>query len=80
MPMIIGVLVFGLSFFVIAPLPLTNLLPALALASFAVGLIARDGLMIGIGLLLAIVALAVGYFVALLAYETLMQFVPPPKG
>ena len=78
--MIIGVLAFGLSLFVIAPLPLSNLLPALALASLAVGLIARDGLMIGVGLILAINALAVGYLMAFLAFETLIQFVSRPEG
>ena len=80
MPMIIGVIAVGLSLFVMAPLPLSNLLPALALASLALGLVARDGLMIGIGLLLAFAALAVGFIVALLAYEALMLFVDQPPG
>ena len=68
-PMFIGVIIIGLALIVMLPLPFSNLLPALALITLSLGLIERDGLMIGIGLILAIIALVVGCFLALVASE-----------
>ena len=75
MPTIMGLLTIGLALMVMLPLPLSNFPPALALGAFALGLLERDGIMIGIGLLLATAALAIGGFIALAVYEGLLLFI-----
>ena len=74
MPMIIGVVIVALALVVMLPLPFSNLPPALALTSLALGLLERDGVMIGIGLILAFAALAIGGVMALIALEALTLF------
>lgn len=77
-PMIIGVLTIGLALIVMLPLPFSNLPPALALICFSLGLLERDGMMIGFGLILAIIALVVGGVVAMIASEALLLLIKQP--
>jgi hypothetical protein len=77
-PMIIGVITIGLAFIVMLPLPFSNLPPALALICFSLGLLERDGMMIGFGLILATTALVVGGVVAMIASEALLLLVKHP--
>jgi len=78
MPIIIGFLTIGLALVVMLPLPFSNLPPALALMSFSLGLLERDGVMTGIGLILATTALVIGGVMALMASEALLLLVKQP--
>ncbi|WP_339671742.1 exopolysaccharide biosynthesis protein [Dasania marina] len=71
---IIGLIIFSLSLVVMLPLPFSNLPPAIALIILSMGLLERDGAVIVVGLLAAIIALAVGYIIALIAFESLLLF------
>lgn len=75
MPTILGLLTIGLALMVMLPLPLSNFPPALALGAFALGLLQRDGIMIGIGLILATAALAIGGIITLAVYEGLLLLI-----
>ena len=77
-PMIIGVLTIGLALIVMLPLPFSNLPPALALICLSLGLLERDGMMIGFGLIVATAALVVGVVVAMIASEALLLLVKQP--
>ncbi len=77
-PMIIGVLTIGLALVLMLPLPFSNFPPALALICFSLGLLERDGMMVGFGLILAITALIVGGVVAMIASEALLLLVKQP--
>jgi hypothetical protein len=48
--------------------------------SFALGLLERDGVMTGIGLILAVAALAIGGIMALIASEAVFLFVEQSLG
>jgi hypothetical protein len=54
----IGVLILFLGALISIPLPFTNLLPALAILVISLGLLERDGLVIIVGVLFSIIALA----------------------
>lgn len=75
MPSIIGTLTIGLALIVMLPLPLSNFPPALAIGAFALGLLERDGIMIGVGLVLATAALVIGGVIAFAAYEGLVLLI-----
>lgn len=64
----IGILTLGLALLVMLPVPFSNLPPALAVLCFSLGLFERDGLLIGLGLVLAVVALAIGSVMAVILY------------
>ncbi|NQV83784.1 MAG: exopolysaccharide biosynthesis protein [Rhodospirillales bacterium] len=68
-PMVIGALVFGLALVVMLPLPFSNFPPALALVCLSLGFLERDGVMIGIGLALAVFALTLGAVMMFFALE-----------
>lgn len=79
-PMVTGVLTIGLALVVMLPLPFSNLPPALALVSISLGLLERDGVMIGIGLTLAVVAVAIGGLMAFFAVEAVSLLLDKPPG
>ena len=72
----IGFAVIGLGLVVALPLPFSNLPPALALLFLAVGLLERDGVMVLVGLVLAVIALAIGLAVAFIAVGAVLLFLP----
>ena len=78
--MVTGVLTIGLALVVMLPLPFSNLPPALALVSISLGLLERDGVMIGIGLTLAVVAVAIGGLMAFFAVEAVSLLLDKPPG
>jgi hypothetical protein len=55
----LGVYVFVLAFAVALPVPLTNMVPAWAIAAIAIGVLTRDGLWIVLGSLWGLVALVI---------------------
>ncbi len=56
---LIGIACFGLAVFMFLPIPLGNLLPAMALTAFALGLMERDGVLILLGWLLTTICVVV---------------------
>jgi hypothetical protein len=56
---VIGLVCFALALVLILPIPLGNMLPAAAVAAFALGLTQRDGVMVLLGYLLTVAAFAV---------------------
>lgn len=68
-PAVVGGMTFALGLVVMLPLPFSNFPPALALLSFALGLLERDGVLIAIGLALSVAALAIGGVVTVAAIE-----------
>ncbi|MFT0858546.1 exopolysaccharide biosynthesis protein [Ancylobacter sp. G4_0304] len=56
---LIGVLCFVLAVVLVLPIPLGNMLPALSICVFALGILERDGLWILAGIVLAITSLGV---------------------
>jgi hypothetical protein len=56
---VIGALCFALAVILVLPIPLGNMLPALAICVFALGIIARDGVWIIAGTVTAIGAVAI---------------------
>lgn len=71
MPTLVGIAMIGLAIILMLPLPLSNLPPAIAMFCLSLGLIERDGLIIGIGMLVGLVALTIGAGMALIAFEAL---------
>lgn len=69
MTQVSGVIMIILALVMITPLPLSNLLPALALVPIALGLLERDGLATLLGWIAAIGAVTVGIFMILLALD-----------
>lgn len=69
MPNLIGTLIIGLALVVVLPLPFSNMPPAIALVCLALGILERDGLMILLGVIIGLVALAIGVGVAFIALE-----------
>ncbi len=72
MPNLIGLAVIGLALVIMLPLPFSNLPPALALLCLSIGLLERDGVLIAFGIIVTVVALAVGIFMAAVALQTLI--------
>jgi len=66
---LVGLVTFLLSIFVILPLPFTNLLPTLSIVIFSIGLMERDGLFILFGLIIASCALLVGAAIVYFALQ-----------
>ncbi len=56
---VVGALCFALAMILVLPIPLGNMLPALAICIFSLGILARDGLWIIAGVVTAIVAVAI---------------------
>ena len=69
-PNLIGMLIAGLALVVMLPLPFSNAPPALAIVSLSLGLMERDGLFISIGILLSLIALAIGGIMVTVALKT----------
>jgi hypothetical protein len=55
----VGLICTTLSLIITLPIPLGHLLPGLAICFFALGLLERDGLVLGLGLIASVVAFAV---------------------
>lgn len=60
--LLIGCLIFFLAALLIIPIPFSNLLPAICIALFSLGLLERDGSMIIAGFLLSVFAFLIGGF------------------
>jgi len=60
MHMLTGVIVIALALVMTIPIPLSNLMPAIAIVFLSLGMIEKDGLMVAIGLLVSAIALALG--------------------
>lgn len=74
MLVVIGVFVVVLAIVITIPLPLCNLAPAISVTILAFGLLERDGLMILIGLMAGIIALAIGALITCVAIESISHF------
>lgn len=68
-PSLIGLLVIGLAFVLMLPLPFSNLPPAMALYCLSIGLMERDGALILIGMLIAVIALTIGFWILGIAVQ-----------
>ncbi len=71
---LVGLVVVGLACIVMLPLPLSNLPPAIALLILSIGLLERDGVIIFIGIAVAIIALVIGVFILQFALEGMHFF------
>lgn len=71
-PNLIGLIVTALALVIMLPLPFSNLPPAIALTCLSLGLLERDGLMIGIGFMLAVIALGIGVVIVSVAIQSTM--------
>jgi len=71
-----GFIILCLAVAMISPLPLSNILPALALFPIALGLLEKDGLATMLGWLASIVAISVGIFMIFAAIELTGWFFP----
>lgn len=67
---LIGLLVICLALIIVLPLPLSNGPPAIALLTLSLGLLERDGLLMCGGIVVGLVALAIGVSIALIAAKT----------
>jgi hypothetical protein len=59
MEYMVGLVCLVLAIILVLPIPLGNMLPALAISLMALGLLERDGIWVGIGLIVAVVAMIV---------------------
>lgn len=75
-----GLLIACLSLLLLLPLPLSNLPPAVAIAALALALLERDGVAMAIGLALGALALVLGWFGAIVAFEMLVAFAASYSG
>ena len=71
-PNLLGFVVVALALVIMLPLPFSNLPPAIALTCLSLGILERDGLLIGIGLVCAIIALGIGMVLASVAIKSLL--------
>ena len=69
-----GLMIVGLAFALVLPLPFSNFLPAVAIVFLALGLLERDGVVMAIGMALGVVALVVGWFIAQIAFDMMLDF------
>ena len=76
---LVAFVLFFLSFILILPIPLGNVLPGMAISVVALGIVERDGVCVTLGLLLAAVSLAVAsgvvYGLALATWYSLTHVV-----
>jgi len=70
----IAVLIILLALVMITPLPLSNLLPSIALLLIALGLLEQDGIIIAIGFCAAGIALVIGIAMIGILYRLLSAF------
>jgi hypothetical protein len=68
-PNFIGLVFVALAFILMLPLPFSNLPPAIALLTLSLGMMERDGLLLFVGLTVAVIALLIGGFVVSLAWD-----------
>jgi len=69
-----GLVILCLALVMISPMPLSNILPALALFPIALGLLEQDGLVTVVGWLASVVAIVVGIFMLFAAIELARWF------
>lgn len=67
--MAVGIVIFILAVIVAIPLPFSNFLPSMSLLFLALGILGRDGMLIAVGLIVAVIALSVGGLIILLAVD-----------
>jgi hypothetical protein len=60
---IMGLMIIGLALLIIVPLPFTNVISAVSLVLFSLGLLEKDGLFMFFGMILGIVSYIVGYLI-----------------
>ena len=72
---LVGLVVIGLALVITIPLPFSNLPPAIAVLCLAFGMLERDGLLIFIGLIVASIALTIGFLLAYVAIESVSRFI-----
>lgn len=70
----VGLICLLLAVVLVLPIPLGNMLPALAISLMALGLLERDGVWIGAGLVTAVVALVVVSGVVFALFKTAVFF------
>ena len=75
MPSVIGCIMVGLASVIILPLPFSNLPPAIAIFCLSLGMLERDGVLIGIGLLCSAIALAIGVAISVIAVKATLLLV-----
>lgn len=71
---LLGMMAIGLAVLVVLPLPFSNFPPALAFLAISIGMMQRDGLLLFLGVLLAMVAIAIGGFMVVFAIDALELF------
>lgn len=71
---ITGISIIVLGLVITIPLPLCNFAPAIAVALLSFGLLERDGLLIFIGLIAGVIALAIGALITYVAVESVSRF------
>lgn len=74
---ITGVIILSLALIMISPLPLSNILPALALLQIALGLLETDGLAMLTGWAFSVIAIVVGILMIVAAIEFATWFLAP---
>lgn len=70
----VGLLCLVLAFFVMLPIPLTNFIPAIVIAIFALALLAKDGLVLLLGIAASSVTLVFMYSIMIVALKTAVFF------
>jgi hypothetical protein len=71
---LVGLLIAALAVVVMVPLPFSNMPPAFALILISTGLLERDGLLISVGIVVAVAAFAIGVLVVGVAYESYLLY------
>ncbi len=71
---LIGFVALVMAVIVAVPFPLSNFLPAFAMLFISIGMLERDGLMIGVGLLISLLAFLTSFAVVKVIYSSLMYF------
>lgn len=67
---LLGFLIILLSLVSLMPLPFSNVPPSIALTLLSLGILERDGILTTIGVLVSMLALAVGYFILLVVIQS----------
>lgn len=74
LPQIVGLTVLALGFLISMPVPFINFLPAIALLCLSLGLLERDGLMIFLGLAIALLAIAIGILIGQVTLDAALLY------
>lgn len=74
LPQVVGLTVLALGFLIAIPVPFINFVPAIALLCLSLGLLERDGLMIFLGLVIAVLAIAIGISIAQVTLDAALLY------